>query len=634
MAYTGIFYLIGLFFASFFSFETSVLIGFGVLFIAILYFFLMKAKKNYVLLCGIALSVGLIIYGGYGVFMCRPVLATVGQEGAFSGTITDWERYANDKSAYTLKGKINGKIPAKVRIYADSFQCNYGDTVQFRGRFSELEDTYVFPEKSYYNSKNIFIKAEEISDFHITERKHFSLVGEIIRYREYIEERISFALPGQEGALLTAMLCGDKDRLSSDNETLLYRIGIGHMMAVSGVHFTILVILFSQLTNGIFHSAKVKFAVTEGIILCFAVFAGVSPSVVRAGILLTLLHLAPVFYHKTDFLNSLGLAAVLLTITSPFTIRDPSFLLSFTGAWAFGYAGPAVVSYFKIKKPLLKAVTYATVASVVITPVSAMFFDEISIISPLSNLLLLPVCTVALVCGILVGITGGTALFAYPLLAVGGFCCKIILAFAELFGKLQFTYFSSGYEFLYYGIIIAAVLVILAGLRFKNIGYTCLMSVCMILTLVSGGVFYKLVNRGTLEIAEFSSATVVSKNNTAVLVLRTDDDYDEIKKYLQQRGISDIETVAFVHGKAAETAAFANDFKLFSVNQIFKNIENYEKSTLEYDGYRIDFYKDNISVTYGDFKISSEKIHENFLVAGRKNGKMKAREITYGSRQG
>lgn len=634
MAYSGIFYLIGLFFASFFSFETSLLCSGGILLIALAYFFLMKVKRNYALLCGIFLSVGFLIYGGYGILFCNPVLEKVGSEGIFVGKITDWEDYNGDKSAYILDGKIDGKIPAKIRIYTECFPCKYGDTMRFKGVFSELEDTYVFPEKSYFNSLNIFVGVDEMSYLYVDERENFSFVGEVFRFREYLKERISFVLPGQEGALLTAILCGDKSGISSDNKTLLYRIGIGHMMAVSGVHITILIMLFSQLTGSFIRNAKVKFAVTECVILCFMIFAGLTPSVIRAGILLTFLYMAPIFYRKTDFMSSLGAAAIFLTITSPFSIRDPSFMLSFAGAWAFGCAAPSVISWLEIKNPLLKALVSTTVASVVLMPVSAMFFDEISIIGPLTNLFLIPLCTLALICGILMGITGGVTFLAFPLLTVGGLCCKFVLAVADFFGRMPFTYFSANYEFLQYGLIISIAVIAAVKLIFKKTKYTVFLSACMVVTLIFGGFLYKFIYRNMLEVADFSDAVVVSKGNTAVIVMRSDNSDMAVKKYLQQKGISTIETAVFFHEKTSDVVSFQNDFGLFRVNRIFDNLDNYENSTLEFDGYRIDFGEEDILVSYGEFKASTEDIPENHLLIGNKNGKMKAREIAYGSRQG
>lgn len=73
-----------------------------------------------------------------------------------------------------------------------------------------------------------------------------------------------------------------------------------------------------------------------------------------------------------------------------------------------------------------------------------MFFSEISLVAPLSNILLVPVCTLALGLTVITAVTGGAAIIAYPVLTVVKYLLKVVLFFAELFSKFSFAYLPRG----------------------------------------------------------------------------------------------------------------------------------------------------------------------------------------------
>ena len=77
-------------------------------------------------------------------------------------------------------------------------------------------------------------------------------------------------------------------------------------------------------------------------------------------------------------------------------------------------------------------------------PVQLIFFSEISLVAPLSNILLVPVCTLALGLTVITVVTGGSAIIAYPVLTVVKYLLKVVLFLAELFSKFSFAYLPRG----------------------------------------------------------------------------------------------------------------------------------------------------------------------------------------------
>ncbi len=87
--------------------------------------------------------------------------------------------------------------------------------------------------------------SDKISEIKIIPDDKFSLVRILRDYRNYVTDFITSYLPEDESALLTGILFGDKSLISDDDDELFYRTGIGHVMAVSGLHLVLFCSIFS-----------------------------------------------------------------------------------------------------------------------------------------------------------------------------------------------------------------------------------------------------------------------------------------------------------------------------------------------------------------------------------------------------
>jgi competence protein ComEC len=258
---------------------------------------------------------------------------------------------------------------------------------------------------------------------------------------------INDIIGGDEGGFAAAMLCGDKTELSKQTKLTVYRSGIGHIFSVSGTHVVIISAMIGWLMQKLSKDKRVIFAVQTVAMWAFAVFAGFSVSVVRAAVMLTLVTAAPLLYRRPDPANTLCLCAVVILTLSPYAAADSSFLLSFTAAFVISVVCPKAVTMVK-RRDILGNIEREIVTAVTILlctmPVQLMFFSEISLVAPLSNILLVPVCTLALGLTVITAVTGGAAIVAYPVLTVVKYLLKVVLFLAELFSKFSFAYLPRG----------------------------------------------------------------------------------------------------------------------------------------------------------------------------------------------
>ena len=152
-------------------------------------------------------------------------------------------------------------------------------------------------------------------------------------------------------------------------------------------------------------------------------------------------------YRRPDPANTLCLCAVVILTLSPYAAADCSFLLSFTAAFVISVVCPKAVTMVK-RRDILGNIECEIVTAVTILlctmPVQLIFFSEISLVAPLSNILLVPVCTLALGLTVITAVTGGAAIIAYPVLTVVKYLLKVVLFLAELFSKFSFAYLPRG----------------------------------------------------------------------------------------------------------------------------------------------------------------------------------------------
>lgn len=151
----------------------------------------------------------------------------------------------------------------------------------------------------------------------------------LIQMRHAISSRFAAVLPGDRGALATALITGSKTNLSVGAVSHFRTCGATHLMAVSGLHLSVIVGSLYWLLRKLRLPAWLTTVLTGAVLLVYDGVAGFSASVVRASLMMAVLLAARLFGRKADGLNSLGLAVFLLC-TDPFAVTDVSLQLSVT----------------------------------------------------------------------------------------------------------------------------------------------------------------------------------------------------------------------------------------------------------------------------------------------------------------
>ena len=231
-------------------------------------------------------------------------------------------------------------------------------------------------------------------------------------------------LRGDELATTGALTLGYKDDLDPELKRHFQASGAAHVLAVSGLHTGIIYgLLLWLLTFGgrfkpMYENRWGRCAVSMVIIAAmwgYAWLTGMTPSVVRAVVMVTMVEVAHMCYRQALSLNTIAAAAVLILLVRPSDLWSVSFQLSFSATAAivalvssFRPDDATVLRKSKILRYILGIIVVSLAAQFGTLPITMYYFGQISNYFLLTNLIVLPLATLLVPCGLLTIVLGGS----------------------------------------------------------------------------------------------------------------------------------------------------------------------------------------------------------------------------------
>lgn len=379
---------------------------------------------------------------------------------AWNGVTREAELTAADYSYETDYGwaaeayvRIDGK-PYRVRVYLEEeTELAPGDRISgaFRFRYTAPRE---WERTSRYQGKGIFLTADQKGnlEIHRSETRAWWQYGPVLA--KQTAEILEAAFPEDAQPFVRALLLGDSSDLSWGVDMDLKISGIRHIIAVSGLHVTILYKLVEALTG------KRRFLtalIGLPVLAIFASMAGFTPSVTRACVMVGLMMLSQVFDREYDSLTALSFACLVMLAANPLVIVNAGFQLSVscvTGILLFRQPIDGWIQRFfpkgdgRLWRWARGCAAVSLSAMVLTVPLSAVYFGTVSLIGVVTNLLtlwavslvfngLIAVCAMGLISSKLAGALGWV--LAWPV--------RYVLSVAKLLSRapLAAVYTSSEY---------------------------------------------------------------------------------------------------------------------------------------------------------------------------------------------
>ena len=336
---------------------------------------------------------------------------------------------------------INGRAKHfKLRLSSPyAIDCEPCDELAYTGAIFLLGNDD--PEMTdYYKAKGIWLGTYASGygedRFEVTPGRGFRPMRPILRLQRAIARNLDFAYSDAVAGLLRGMLLGDKSGLSWAVQEDFRQSGVSHIFSVSGLHMSLLAWSVFRLLRALKCPQKISAVSSGAFVLLFMALTGFSAPCVRAGVMMLILLAGELFSRRADSLNSLGLAALVLTALSPLSAGQVGLELSFGATLGIvlfqgRFAAPLKKRLAPLPKPLRRAAdflnesTCVTLAALALTaPILWLRMPGgLSLATLPANLALVPLS------GLLMLLGGLSALLPEPL--------RRLLAFvAEPLGRL------------------------------------------------------------------------------------------------------------------------------------------------------------------------------------------------------
>lgn len=436
-------------------------------------------------ICVIALIYIFIILGlhylGVVFFNYDKVCSNISKSNNYKGIIVEEKEEQDYKKVYIVKLQSDNEIINNRKCILNlknknNKKLSYGDEIYFDGEYSipEGKRNYGGFDYSLYMKTQKLYGTFEIENYELINKNKGNKIEEkILGFKKYVKNILNTNLQKDEANLCIGLLIGDRTNISKQIEEDFKNSNLTHMLAVSGSHFTYIIIAISFVNKGI-KRKRLGQIIMIIVIILFMNLTGNTASVVRSGIMAIYIILASIFHKRADIWTSMAVAIIIQLINNPYAIFDIGLQLSYGGVIGIVVFNKNILSkilYFdnyikinikekiqknnkykmqeinnteiklsKVKKYIIEASAVTISANIVIIPIMMYHFNTISFTFLISNLLVGPILGFVVIFGfILIFLSFILNSFLMPFFFILNLLISIILYIAHICANLPFS---------------------------------------------------------------------------------------------------------------------------------------------------------------------------------------------------
>ena len=391
--------------------------------------------------------------------------------------VVEVERLTVEKEIKKVEKRMKGFVLMVVGLYPE---YSYGDKLKIVCQLKKPEPFSGFAYDRYLARQNIYSvcfwpkKVEKISS-----GNRNWVYSWVLRLKQAGQQLVNRSLPEPEASLVRAIVFGDKKNLPSDLREDFSRAGLSHIVAISGMHIGIIGLLLLTFLIALGLERRQGFWLVSLFLLFYLTLVGWPASAMRAGVMGILAMVALIYGRLNRLTNALVLAAAILLLVNPRLGRDDiGFQLSFLAVLGIAWFYPALDKIFsgrkkkkrqapakkvlgKKMKPsqwsalwqnfvnsayvargrrLLVPLLALTLSAQALTwPLVAYYFNRVSLIAPVANILVVPILP-----ALIVAVAAALALaalwpaanlfFFFPVWVLAGYIIKVAAVLSRLPG--------------------------------------------------------------------------------------------------------------------------------------------------------------------------------------------------------
>lgn len=494
----------------------------------------------------------------------------IGKDCLFTGYIVDIGKETQYYKVYTVKiESVNNQTKYKntkilLRIKKSKKQLNYGDKISGIGDFEKpsVRRNYKgFDYSKNLKTKGIYMICVSTSDnITILNNKSLNMYDMwIYKLKNTIKRNLKIILPSDCANISSALLLGDTTMLDVEQKQTFSDASLSHVLAISGMHVSF-VILGIELNLKRFDKRKGKYLFIL-ILIFFAQFTGGAPSVIRAVIMAVIAISSKLFFRKSDTLNNIAIAALILLISNPYNILNLGFQLSFMGTLGIVLLNNKIVTKLRVIKctKIKELISVSISANIMILPIVVNTYNTISFIFIISNILVSPL--LGIMCG-LGYLTAFVSLLSIRLAKIFGFFFNIIMRLfilvANCCSNIEFLKFTVNTPniiiYIAYYICVLYLFFYYKKRHIKKLKKIISLSAIVIIIFNVVHINNFKLRIYFIDVGQGDCTLIVTSTNKTILIDgggSEDNNYDIGEKvlipYLLDRGVSKIDYVIFSH---------------------------------------------------------------------------------------
>lgn len=357
-------------------------------------------------------------------------------------------------SSYTTRlqvktKKIDGSKDSRYRFYvyvnkSDAKGVIEGTNVTFTAILEGFSDE----SRSTNISKGINAYASDVEDLNIIKYTNGGISGLLAKVKEIATRHIISISDKDTGAIISALLLGERDYLPDQLRLDFRRIGISHILALSGMHLAILSLGIDKLLLLLRVKKKTRVFTTAVFVFAYMALTGFSISVVRSGLMLIIGSILYLLSRSKDSITSLAVAVTLICLVSPNAVYDVSLQLSALATFGIillSELSPEFKSPTNLKEKAVRYFEIGVLASVFAISatmlVSTFTFGGFSVVAPVATIIFSFLAEIIMYLGCILILIG----WFIPLGWLVSPLCFIMSKLAGLFSSSKLVYVSTNF---------------------------------------------------------------------------------------------------------------------------------------------------------------------------------------------
>nr|WP_262920454.1 ComEC/Rec2 family competence protein [Hanstruepera flava] len=309
---------------------------------------------------------------------------------------------------------VIGKILLNFKRDSTHTLFNIDTQLVLKGRLQELYpplNPHQFDYKAYLNNHDIYAQMYSDSASVIVEHTE---MHSVFGYADYVRRKViskldNYHFEPNEMAVIKALFLGQRQDISNELRQQYVDAGAIHILAISGLHIGIILIILNHIF-GFLKRFKKGYVLKTILILfllwAFAIIAGLSPSVLRAVTMFSVVAIAMNLKRPYNIYNTLAISAFVLLLFNPMLLFEIGFQLSYLAVIGIVSIQPLLFNAIKTKywfiNKILILLTVSIAAQIGVLPLSLFYFHQFPGLFFISNVVVIPFLGFILSCGFIV----------------------------------------------------------------------------------------------------------------------------------------------------------------------------------------------------------------------------------------